>query len=279
MLKSWLSKLIASILVSVLCGAIITMVMGQTLLNAHYIEGRFASINGYSRLSTALSTEVDKQAGVADNPLVASQVQKILSPTTLQQKINSALDQIQAYYHGKGPTPVINLNDLASQAQAAGIPLGQNSSLNQPIKLGTSNPTQAKNIGKTFDHVRLTTILLSLVLIALLLILSWERHRYAALPDVLMCVGILMGMVALIFYLGPSLADHFIKLSTTSNAFTALGRDLAESIAHDLARHFAYIGTGCFVVGLVGRIVVGRMRKRVMPINTPLRKTPMGAIG
>ena len=278
MLNSLLSKLIAGVLVSVLCGAIITTVMGQTLLSAHYIEGRFGAINGYSRLSTALSAEVTKQAGVEDNPQMTAQVQAILKPATLQQKINSALDQLQAYYQGKGPVPVINLSDLASQAQAAGVPLGQGNSLTQPITLGAVNPAQAKNVGKTFDHVRLTTILLGLFLIAALLFVSWERHRYAALPDVLMSVGILMGLIALIFYLGPSLADHYIKFSTTSNAFLSLGRDLANSIAHDLSRRFAFIGAGCFLVGLIGRIWATYARKKGKTLNAPLRKTPMGAI-
>jgi hypothetical protein len=254
--------------------------MGQTLLSAHYIEGRFESINGYTRLSSALSDEVSKQADIASNPQITAQVQAILKPAVLQQKINGALDQLQLYYQGKGPVPVINLSDLASQAQAAGVPLGQDSSLLKPIPLASANnSTQAQKVGQTFDHVRLTTILTSLILIVALLVVSWERHRYAAVPDVLMNVGILMGLVALIFYLAPSLASHYIKFSTTSNAFESLGKDLVIAIIRDLARRFAIIAGSAFIVGLVARILVGRLQTQRTVTKVPLGKAaPKGAI-
>jgi hypothetical protein len=263
MLSSLLSKFLASLLVSVLCGAIITTVMSQTLLNAQYIEGRLTAINGYSRLSAALTQEVGQEAGVANNPEVDTELRGILTPAALKQKINGALNQLQEYYEGKVPAPTINLNDLASQAQAQGIPVEQTPTLTQPIMLagGSTQTTQTKNVdvAKTFDHVRTATILTAIVLIVALLAVSWKRHRYGALPGVLMSVGVLMGIVALVFDLAPSLADRYIKFSATSNAFTSIGRDLAENIAHDLGRRFAIIAVTSFVVGLIVRIVAGRL--------------------
>lgn len=281
MLSSLLSKFLAALLVSVLCGVIITTVMAQTLLNAHYIEGRLTAVNGYNRLSTALIQEVGQEAGVVNNPEVNAKLQTILTPAALKQKINTALNQLQEYYQGKAPAPTIDLNDLAAQAQAAGIPAQQTTTLTQPIKLaGSSQTTQTKqvNVAKTFDHVRLTTILTAVLLVVALLAISWERHRYGALPDVLMSVGVLMGLVALIFYLGTSLADHYIKFSTTSNAFASLGHDLAENIARDLGRRFAIIAVACFAVGLITRILAARMRRKHTPPKVALNRKPSGAV-
>jgi hypothetical protein len=279
MLLSWLSKLLASLLTASLCGIIITLTLSQTLMSSHYLEGQLNKTNSYNRLSTALSTEVAKQAGLASNPQVNTLIQGILTPAVLKQKINSALDQLQAYYRGNGATPVIDLSDLASQAQAAGVPLGQNNPLSQPITLGSNSAkasATAKGVSKTFDHVRLTTIITSLVLVVALLAVSWERHRYGALPDVLICVGVLIGLVALIFDLGPSLADHYIKLSSTSNAFAALGHDLAESIARDLARRFGIIAAACLVAGIVTRILAGRLQGKAAttPVKPVSSKSP-----
>jgi len=282
MLSSLLSKFLASLLVSVLCGVVITTVIAQTLLSARYIEGRLTSVNGYDRLSVALTQEVSQETGATNSPEVKAKLQTILTPAALKQKINGALDQLQQYYEGKAPAPTINLNDLASQAQAQGIPVEQSPTLTQPIALakGSAQTPQTKNVNvaKTFDHVRVTTILTAVLLIAALLAISWERHRYSALPDVLMCVGVLVGMVALIFYLGTSLADRYIKFSATSNAFASLGHDLAENISRDLGRRFAIIAVACFVIGLVTRVAVARLQKKAVPSKMSLNQKPSSAL-
>jgi len=224
MLNALLSKLVASLLVASLCGAIITAVLSQTILSSHYLEGQITEVNGYSRLSDALSNEAS-QTNFANNPQAATTIREILTPGVLQQKINGALNQLQLYYKGKGSVPVINLSDLATQAQAAGVPLGQDSELFQPIRLGSySNTDRVQKTAKTFDGVRMATIVTSLLLALVLLVLSWRRHRYTVLPGVLISIGIFMGLTALIFYLGSNLANHFIGFSTTSNAFASLGR-------------------------------------------------------
>jgi hypothetical protein len=259
MLFSWLSKLLASMLVAVLSGAIITVVMNQTVLSSHYVEGKLASTNSYVRLSDALNTEIAKKASAdAETAQFTAKLQGIITPTVLQTKINGALDGLQAYYRGNGALPTIDLTDLAPQVQAAGIPLPADSPLSKPIQLGSNE--KVRGASKTFDHVRLTTIITSLVLIAALLAVSWERHRYAALPDVAITVGGLIAIFALIFGLMPGVISHYVKFDSTSNAFGAIGNDLATSIAHDLAMRFGIIGGLCLVAGIVARIWVGRLQ-------------------
>ena len=260
MLFSWLSKLLASLLVSVLSGAIITVVLSQTVLSSHYIEGKLTATNSYVRLSDALDTEITK--GIASAPPdMTAKLQTIITPAILQTKINSALDQFQTYYRGDGQSPTIDLTDLAAQAQAAGVPVQADSSLSKPIQLGGNG--KARNASKTFDDVRLGTIVASLVLIAALLAVSWKRHRYVALPNVLISVGVLIGLLALIFALTPGLATHYIKFDTASNAFTSIGKDLATSIAHDLAWRFGMIAGVCLFVGIATRIWVAKLASKV----------------
>ena len=260
MLLSWLSKFLASILVSVIFCAGLTLVLDSTVLSSHYIEGQLVKTDSYPRLSTALSQEVAKKSDSTD-PQVQAKLQTVLTPQVLQQKTTSALDQMQAYYKGHGPAPVIDLTDLATKAQAAGVPIGDGSGLNKPISISPNN--QVKDVAQTFRTIKLATILGSLVLVGLLLLVSWERHKYAALPDVLIVVGVLFLLFAIVFSFAPRFADHFIKLDSSSSAFTSIGRDLAYSIARDLGKHFGLIALLALAVGIGTRVWVPHIHHQV----------------
>jgi hypothetical protein len=263
MLSVLLSKLIASLLVASVCSAIFTMLISQTIMNSHYLDGQLTKVNGYNRLSTALSDEIGEESGLSSVPQAATIIHSILTPAVLRQKINSALDQLQRYYEGKGPVPVINLSNLASQAQAAGVPISQDSGVLKPITLGNNaNTTQVQKAAKTFAGVRTTTIITSLLLLVALLAICWRRHNYIAVPGVLISIGVLMGLLALIFYLGSNLANHYLTFSTTSNAFISLGHDLTISVFHDLARRFGIIAAVCLVIGISVRIWVKKLQAK-----------------
>ncbi len=243
-----------------------------------------SSVNGYKRLSTALNEQIVSAAtkdsdSSGINTAQAAKLQQILTPTVLQQKINSGLDSIQGYYRGNGPQPVIDLTDLAAQAQAAGIKIPEDSGLTKPIKLGTSQ--RASALSKTFDNVRLGTIIGTLVLVAALLAVSWERHKWAALPDVLIVTGVLVGLVAIAAAAVGQLAVHFLRFGTDAEAFASLGRDLASAIAHDLALRFGIIAGAFLTVGIGTRIWVGRLHPTVnlpRPMAPAPPKAPKRAI-
>jgi hypothetical protein len=257
MILGWLSKLLASLLVSLIFSAGLTVILDGTILNSHYLEGQLLKTNSYMRLSTALSKEIAQKSGSAD-PQVQAKLQTILTPALLQQKTTTALDQLQAYYKGKGSAPVIDLTDLAPAVQAAGVPLDSNSPLSKPITLGAN--TKVKDFAQTFKNIKLGTIAGAIVLAGLLLFVSWERHRYAALPDVLISVGVLFVLLALSFGFAPGVADHLIKFDSSSNAFASVASDLATSISHDLGMRFGLLAAMLLAIGIGVRTWLAKRR-------------------
>jgi hypothetical protein len=266
MLLSWLSKILAGVLAAMLAGAIIAVTFTHTVLSSHYLENQLASTHSYDKLSGALINEIKTQADGTGNPEIAAKLQSILTPVTLRYKINSALDQLQAYYRGHGPQPVIDLTDLSAQAQAAGVAIPADSGLNQPIKLAGN--ARMRSLSSTFDRARMAMVLVGLALVAALLIVSWERHRYVALPDVLIVVGILMGVLATMFELVSGMASHYVKFAADSNAFAAIGRNLAVAVTTDLARRFGVIAAAFIVVGVALRLWATKLRAKSLTTSS-----------
>lgn len=273
MLFRLLSKFLASLLVSVLCGAIITTMLNQTVLNNHYLEHQLTATNSYSRLSTAISTQLTQDAGDTD-PTVATKVQTIITPAVLQTKINGALDQLSAYYKGNGPVPTIDVSDLVAQANAAGLPINaQKAGLDKPITIGANK--QVKGISKTFHTVWLSALGLSVLLVLALLAVSWERHRYAVLPDILITVGLLMGIIAAFFNFVPGMVVKHIKVDFSSNAFASLARDLATAISHDLGKRFAIIAGIALIAGIAWRVWIAKQKPKPSVPSKSVKSTPV----
>jgi hypothetical protein len=170
---------------------------------------------------------------------------------------------------GKGPQPTIDLTDLAAQAQAAGVPLSQDNSLTKPIPLGPVAKTGAQvSVGQPVNQIRTVSLIASIVLALGLLVISYTQKRYTALPNVLIVVGVLIGLLALSLFLAPGIADHFIKFGTVSNAFVSLGHDLTSSIARDIGKRFGIIAGAYLLVGIGTRILVQRLQARAKPARS-----------
>ncbi len=278
MLLKWLSHLLSSLLVASLCALIISTVLSQTLMSSHYLEGQLTKADAYNRLSVALSAQVVQQSDAAANPLVATAVSKILTPDVLKQKINTAIDQLSLYYQGKGPAPSVDLSEFAPQVQAAGVPLPADNQLFQPIKLVPDSGTN-KTVaypGKSFAGAHAAALLSTIMLTLLLAAVSWQRRRYGALPGVAITVGVFVGALALILRSSVGALDHYIKFSTSSNAFAPLAHDLAKNITMDIGNRFGIIALICLVVGIIAGVIAGRLRPRIPA--SPGRQTPRGAI-
>jgi hypothetical protein len=272
-MKSWFLRILASLLVASLCSAILTTVLNQTILNVHYLEAKFAAVNGYNRLSTALSDDTAQQAGLSNVPGAANVVQGIVNPTVVQQRVDTALSELQSYYKGNGSAPTLNFSDLATQAQSAGIPLQQNSDLFHPIAIGPSG-NGSTHVRLNSDAINKVTIATSVLLTLLVLALSLVWQRYTVLPSALISVGFFMAVIALVSYFALGNISHYVKLASTSNSFAALGRDLAQNIGRDLARRFGAIAAVCLVAGIATRIWAGRMQQvAVKPQSPNLNRT------
>jgi hypothetical protein len=294
------SKFLAALLVAAISLAALSLLFGQTLLKSVYIENALVTTNSYSRLSDALADEISKQANPPD-PTLKDKVKLVVTPVVLQQKITLGLNQLQAYYQGKGPAPSIPVDDLKAKAIAAGIPIDDNNNnandvnnnanpqggpqgnpqsnpqgnnagdkednpLSKPITF--SGNDQIAGIGQKFDEAKWGAVLASVVLAGLLLLVSWKRHRWAALPDVLLTAGILLGFWALAFYIGPGMAQHYIKFDLNSNAFASIGHDLAVSISHDLGKRLGLVAISYFVVGLAARLYIAKQNKSKSPAKS-----------
>ncbi|MEJ0072907.1 MAG: hypothetical protein WDN27_02350 [Candidatus Saccharibacteria bacterium] len=253
----WLSHTLSVLLFVSLSGLISLFIVSHTLLNAHYIEGQLQADQAYSKLSVAISAELAKDAGTTD-PQVTAALQNIVTPTVLQQKINSTLDQLQAFYLGNGPAPQIDVSDLVAQAQAAGVPVPANSNLSKPITLGP--PNQNKGLGRSVDGVRLKSLLISGLLLVALLAVCWKRRRYTAPASVLIAISVLYGLLAAAFLTLPSVIDSHIRFDFSANAFAGVGHDLALAIAKNLGRDYAIVAIACLVVGIVSRMLIKRLQ-------------------
>ena len=259
---TWLTRIIAGILIASLCAAIITEVFVHTLLSPAYLEHKADQTNTYVQLSNAISAELLKDSNIQNNPQVTSAIHQIVTPSLLRQKTNDALDQLNRYYTKGGLAPSIDLTSEVAQARALGLQIPADSPLNKPITLSANNAsTETQTINKRFDGLRLINIVEIVVAVVALLALSWKRHRYAIIPDIAIVCGILLGIVAGIFSFLPSIFDKYVKFNFNSNDFAAVARTFAESVSRDLGKTFAVIAASLLVAGIVSRIFVGRMAR------------------
>jgi hypothetical protein len=261
-MKAWLIGIFASLLTASLCGLILTTVLGQTIMNSHYLEDQFAAVDGYNRLSAALSNDVVQQTGLSNIPQATAIVQGIVTPAIVKQRVNGALDNMESYLQGKGAPPTINFSDLGTQAQSLGLPLRQDSDLFQPITLGPTS-TSKGHVNLNITNTRVATLFSSALLALLVLALSLKWERYTALPGVLISVGIVMGAIALIAYFALGNMSHYITLSSGSDSFVTIARDLVQNIGKDLGRRFGIIAAICLVGGIATRILAARLQKEV----------------
>ncbi|HSX43574.1 MAG TPA: hypothetical protein VLF59_05845 [Candidatus Saccharimonadales bacterium] len=250
MLLSAVSKLLASLLASSLVGIVLVLTLTQTVLNSHYLEQKLQTTNSYQRLSVALSDQLSKGIKGVSPDQAKVVFAHILTPQVLQSKITGGLDQAQAYYQGDGPAPTIDLTDLATQAQAAGIPVPADSSIRKPITLGGSQKTDSH--ATPIATIWWTSVLSTLLCAAGLILVCRRRGKWTALPNVLIASGVLLGIMALLLEIGAHLVSDGAHFSSGSNAFSALGRDLGVLIAKDMAIRLGLwaLAAGVFGIGM-----------------------------
>lgn len=261
MLTTWLSRLVATLLVPVLCLAIISTVLNQTIFTSHYLEDRLNATDGYQKLADGLSSQLVNETGITD-PALRAVVKASITPALVRQRLNPALDQLQAYYEGKDPATTLDLRDIGERAQALGLPVSQDGVFSKPITLGSTARTdvisQHQSAGTRFERWRGFSIVTCVVLTLILLLLCWWRHNFRPLPHVLISVGVSLGLVALVCLLVPGIADHFIRFNTGAHIFTEVAHDLVASISKDLGKRFGLIALLSLLFGIIWRVLLRR---------------------
>ncbi len=271
-----LTYIVASALAVAVFVGVLTTVFDHTVFSSYYLEQKAIQINAYPKLSAGLSSEL-LQHGNITSPQDEAVLQKIISPTVLQQKITSALNQLEAYYKGNGQIPTIDLTSLVAQARAAGVQIPPNSTLDQPITFGGNQ--KAQGVGAQFEKTKRDSIIAAVVLLMILIALSWRRHRYAVLPDISIVCGILLGFVAIAFAIAPHIINHYVKFNFSSSAFSSIAHDITFAIIHNLSWIIGIIAVALLVGGVVGRVVVAKLNPKQSKSTAikPLTKKPAAA--
>ncbi len=262
---SWLSRFMATVLTTLLFLVVVTIAAGQTVLNTQYLESELQSQQAYSKLSTAISKDISKQADAGQaQDAVTTQLQSIITPQVLQQRLSKTLNEIQAYYKGNGPVPTLDVSDLVNQAEAAGLPAPNDPKLQQPIKLTAA--TKAKHYSNAAKAVGAGVIALIVVLIVGLVAIARKTRNYKPLCAVLVSLGIMLSVTGGSLLIVPRIFNKLYTFNPATNPFGALAHDIALGVLHDYALHLLIPGLAILVVGIVARLLVGRAGKRVTPV-------------
>lgn len=258
MLLSWFSRLLAGLLVSLLFIATIGFTVNQTVLNTSYIDGQFKKVDAYTKLSNGIVDQVVKNTGTTNIPAgqLAAKLHSIITPAVVEQRLNGTLGQISSYYKQGGAVPTLDVSDLVSQAQAAGVPV-QAGNFAKPIQLNAVTDTK-----KVSDQLHAAQIGLigALILLAVTIVaIAIYKRNYIPLANIFISLGLSVAASGVLGYILVSKLSNHLAINSTNNTFVGLGRDLVKNIGQDLSKRFAITGIIILVVGIITRLLLGRL--------------------
>jgi hypothetical protein len=260
MLLTFLSRLMSSLLTTLLFVTVVGMTANQTILNTKYIESKLASQNAYNRLSDALSKDISDNSAASGVPQseVSSQLKTVLTPDLLKQKIDSTLTQLQTYYRGKGPLPTIDFSSQVQQVQSAGVPLDAGK-YNQPVKLTAAS--KAKRISDAAKYVGIGLLALMAVLFASIFAIAIKRRDYRPLGNIVFSLGLMLTITGGSMLFVPAIFNKLYKFNPVTNPFGSLAHDLAIAIIHDYALRLLIIGVVALLVGILAKFLLHKQRQ------------------
>lgn len=263
MILSWLNRLSASTLTILLFVAVVLFALSQTVLDAQYIKTELQHQNAYNRLSVAISNDIAKNADATTTTTqtqLMQQLQTVVTPQILQARLTKTIDEIQAYYEGRGPVPTLDVSDLVNQAQQAGLPVPDDPKLQQPIKLTAA--TNIKRLVNPALAVGAAMLAFILFLIIGLLVAAHKRHNYKTLTAVLTSLGIMLSVTGGALLVVPHIFNKLYTFNPTTNPFGALAHDVALGILHDFALRLAVPGLAILAIGILLRVLIAKADKR-----------------
>ena len=255
MFLTFLSRLMSSAVTTLLFVTVVGLTASQTLLNTGYIETKLQSQNAYSRLSDALSTKISQDSNDPNvsQDAVASQLKTVLTPAVLQQKIDTTLKQLDAYYKGNGPVPTLDISDVVQQAQNSGLDIKADK-FNKPITLKAT--TKGKKVSDTAKLVSIGTLVAVGVLLLGILGIAIKRKNYKPFANILFSLGLMLTITGTSLLFVPRIFNKMIGTSLDKNPFGPLAHDLAVSVVHDFGLRLLIPGVTALLLGTLAKIAL-----------------------
>jgi hypothetical protein len=274
----WLNRLSASALTILLFVLVVAFAASQTFLNAAYAKSELQHQNAYSRLSKAVSTDIANKSGDASDPQLVTQLQKVITPQILQQRLDNTIDQIQNFYQHNGKVPTLDVSDLIDKAQSDGLPVPDNAELQKPIELSALKKT--KELANVIKLVSIGLAVVILLLIITLFAIARKRRNYKPLAAVLISLGIMLSVTGGALLLIPHVFNKLVGFNPETNPYGTLGRDLTLDTIRDFAMHLFVPGVALLVAGILLRVLIGKVRRRKAapdPSDSDTPTTPIAA--
>jgi hypothetical protein len=259
MLLTFLSRVMSTLLTTLLFVTIVGFTANQTILNTGYVEKRLESQQAYERLSTAISNEISKNAETPlSQPELQAKLKQILASQVLKEKIDTTLKQLKDYYQHDGPVPTLDISDLIAQAQQAGLDINDEK-FEKPIKL-----TGLEKTKQVSDSARLASIG-ALVFMALLLIgvlaIALKRRDFRPLANITFSLGLMLTITGTALLFVPSAFSKAYKFNPSTNPFGSLASDLANATTRDFGLRLLIPGAVILLAGIVWKILIRKAGK------------------
>lgn len=256
MLLKFLSRLMASLLTTLLFATVVSVTANQTILNTTYIENKLQSQNAYDRLSDALSDEISKNSNdpTVSQTAVAAQLKNILTPAVLQQKIDVTLKQLHDYFHGNGAVPTLDVSDLVQAAQQAGLQVDGNK-FSKPVELTAA--TKFKKVSGTAKVVGIGTIAAEVALFLGVLAIAIKRRDYRPLANIVFTLGAMLTLAGATLLFVPQLLN---KVYTAKGPFASLVHDLAIVTVRDFGLRLLIPGATALLLGVLAKYALRKQR-------------------
>lgn len=268
MLLTFLSRLMSSLLTSLLFATVVGLTANQTILNTTYIENKLQSQNAYDRLSDALSEEISKNSNdpTVSQTAVAAQLKTILTPDVLHQKIDVTLKQLHDYFRSNGAVPTLDVSDIVQAAQQAGLQV-DGDKFSKPIELTPA--TKFKEVSNSAKLLGIGAIAAEVVLFLGVLAIAIKRRDYRPLANIVFSLGIMLTLAGASLVFMPQLLN---KVYTAKGAFASLAHDLAIVTVRDFGLRLLIPGVTALLLGSLAKYALRRHRPQTYRATGPKRK-------
>ncbi len=265
MLLTFLSRIMASLLTTLLFVSIVGATANQTVLDTGYIETTLEDQKGYDRLSEAISKEISQNSNDPSIPQteVASQLKTVITPEVLKAKIDTTLKQLQAYFREDGPVPTLDISDLVQEAQANGLSIDAEK-FNEPVQL--TAVTKVKKLSDVAQIISIGTLIVVALLLVGVLAIAIKRRDYRPLANVVFSLGLMLTVTGACLMLVPRVFSKMYTFNEATNPFGSLAHDLAVIAIHDFGIRLLIPGVIALLIGIIAKLML-RKRKQKRPLD------------